>query len=284
MKSLLVVLLLLSHQTCCSLPSDVLLAQTSKLSPRRPQVLPSLRGASAAREAGNTGISSSEQAVEHVPLANAPVKTTEWLRGDVVGGYSAIIDVRSPSEFLEDHIPGAINLPVLDDEQRHEVGRSSMLWCFLLSPNGIHLAGKLHHDDHFAGRRLGASIISQNIATVRDRIIPVASGLGPVLVSNLLLLIPQPFLPTPPILTLNALSFTFVQIIQNYFMDKPKVRAASAQLGSRADCTRTGNPSSTAGEEDSVPTAWPTFLQWFAAFGCFARAEHRTDRIQSQRA
>ena len=33
-----------------------------------------------------------------------------------------IIDVRSPSEFAQDHIPGAINLPVLSDEQRAAVG------------------------------------------------------------------------------------------------------------------------------------------------------------------
>ncbi|HBC49520.1 MAG TPA: tRNA 2-selenouridine(34) synthase MnmH, partial [Gammaproteobacteria bacterium] len=33
-------------------------------------------------------------------------------------GYDSIIDVRSPSEFHEDHIPGAINLPVLNDQER----------------------------------------------------------------------------------------------------------------------------------------------------------------------
>ncbi|MDP0941533.1 rhodanese-like domain-containing protein, partial [Klebsiella quasipneumoniae] len=36
--------------------------------------------------------------------------------------YDAVIDVRSPGEFAEDHLPGAINLPVLDDAQRAEVG------------------------------------------------------------------------------------------------------------------------------------------------------------------
>ncbi|MEJ5302020.1 MAG: tRNA 2-selenouridine(34) synthase MnmH [Bacteroidales bacterium] len=37
--------------------------------------------------------------------------------------YSApLIDVRSPSEFKRAHIPGAINLPLLDDEMRHAVG------------------------------------------------------------------------------------------------------------------------------------------------------------------
>lgn len=36
--------------------------------------------------------------------------------------FDTLIDVRSPSEFAEDHIPGAINLPVLDDNERAEVG------------------------------------------------------------------------------------------------------------------------------------------------------------------
>lgn len=37
-------------------------------------------------------------------------------------GFDAIIDVRSPSEFAADHLPGATNLPVLEDEQRAQVG------------------------------------------------------------------------------------------------------------------------------------------------------------------
>ncbi len=36
--------------------------------------------------------------------------------------FDAIIDVRSPSEFALDHIPGAINCPVLDDAERVKVG------------------------------------------------------------------------------------------------------------------------------------------------------------------
>ncbi len=42
---------------------------------------------------------------------------------DLLGGpFDEIIDVRSPGEFAEDHVPGAINLPVLDDEERARVG------------------------------------------------------------------------------------------------------------------------------------------------------------------
>lgn len=37
-------------------------------------------------------------------------------------GFDDIIDVRSPAEYAEDHLPGAINLPVLDDAERARVG------------------------------------------------------------------------------------------------------------------------------------------------------------------
>jgi tRNA 2-selenouridine synthase len=36
--------------------------------------------------------------------------------------FTHVIDVRSPSEFAQDHIPGAMNLPVLSDDERAEVG------------------------------------------------------------------------------------------------------------------------------------------------------------------
>lgn len=36
--------------------------------------------------------------------------------------YSLVIDARSPREFAEDHLPGAVNLPVVDDVQYAEVG------------------------------------------------------------------------------------------------------------------------------------------------------------------
>ena len=36
--------------------------------------------------------------------------------------FDEVIDVRSPAEFAEDHVPGAINLPALSNDQRAEVG------------------------------------------------------------------------------------------------------------------------------------------------------------------
>lgn len=59
-------------------------------------------------------------------------------------GFDEIIDVRSPSEFAEDHLPQAINLPVLTDAERVTVGT-----IFKSSP--------------FEARRLGAGLVSANI-------------------------------------------------------------------------------------------------------------------------
>lgn len=36
--------------------------------------------------------------------------------------FDQIIDVRSPAEFAEDHLPGAVNWPVLDDDERRHIG------------------------------------------------------------------------------------------------------------------------------------------------------------------
>ncbi len=58
--------------------------------------------------------------------------------------YSEIIDVRSPSEFIEDHIPGAINLPVLNDAERAEVGTIYKQVC------------------PFTARKIGAALVSRN--------------------------------------------------------------------------------------------------------------------------
>ncbi|MDS9467157.1 tRNA 2-selenouridine(34) synthase MnmH [Paracoccus sp. MBLB3053] len=44
------------------------------------------------------------------------------LSNPALSGFDTIIDTRSPSEFAEDHLPGALNLPVLSDEERAQVG------------------------------------------------------------------------------------------------------------------------------------------------------------------
>ena len=70
--------------------------------------------------------------------------------------YSEIIDVRSPGEFAEDHIPGAINLPVLDDIERAEVGTIyKQINPFTARKKGAALVAKnisQHLDAHFASK------------------------------------------------------------------------------------------------------------------------------------
>ncbi|MFM2396853.1 MAG: hypothetical protein RLZZ144_103 [Pseudomonadota bacterium] len=60
--------------------------------------------------------------------------------------FDEIIDVRTPAEFAEDHIPGAINCPVLSDEERITVGTLYKQ----VSP--------------FEARKVGAVLVAKNIA------------------------------------------------------------------------------------------------------------------------
>jgi tRNA 2-selenouridine synthase len=66
--------------------------------------------------------------------------------------FDQIIDVRSESEFAEDHIPGAINCPVLDDAQRA-------------------LVGTIYKQvSSFNAKKTGAALVSENIARhLRER-------------------------------------------------------------------------------------------------------------------
>lgn len=63
-----------------------------------------------------------------------------------ISQFDAVIDVRSPAEFSLDHIPGAINLPVLSNQERIEIGTLYKQ----VSP--------------FAAKKLGAAFVSRNIA------------------------------------------------------------------------------------------------------------------------
>ena len=36
--------------------------------------------------------------------------------------FDEVVDVRSPAEFAIDHVPGAMNCPVLSNEERARVG------------------------------------------------------------------------------------------------------------------------------------------------------------------
>ncbi len=63
-----------------------------------------------------------------------------------LAGFDEIIDARTPAEFAEDRIPGAVNLPVLEDAQRVVVGTI------------------YKQRSAFEARRLGGALVAENIA------------------------------------------------------------------------------------------------------------------------
>lgn len=85
-----------------------------------------------------------------------PVRPEAKIPIETIGDYPDRIDVRSPGEFALDHLPGAINLPVLDDAERARIGT---LYVQVSA---------------FEARKAGAALVARNIARiveahVRDR-------------------------------------------------------------------------------------------------------------------
>jgi tRNA 2-selenouridine synthase len=73
-------------------------------------------------------------------------QTLETADPAALSRFDAIIDVRSPAEFAEDHAPGAINLPVLNNEERAIVG-------------AIYV-----QESKYKARKIGAALVARNIA------------------------------------------------------------------------------------------------------------------------
>ena len=69
-----------------------------------------------------------------------------------LANFSELIDARSPSEYADDHVPGAINCPVLDDDERRLVGTTYV------------------QVSAFEARKIGAAIVARNIAAHLDRL------------------------------------------------------------------------------------------------------------------
>jgi tRNA 2-selenouridine synthase len=88
----------------------------------------------------------SAPAVIHRPGVQLPPLTLE-----VAAQYDCVIDARSPAEFALDHFPGAINLPVLSNEERAHVGTV------------------YKQVSAFEARKLGAAIVARNIAAHIER-------------------------------------------------------------------------------------------------------------------
>ena len=77
-----------------------------------------------------------------------PIQVLENADPTALAALDSVIDVRSPSEFAEDHVPGALNLPVLDDAQRAEIGTIYV------------------QKSRFLANRLGAAYVARVLRTV----------------------------------------------------------------------------------------------------------------------
>jgi tRNA 2-selenouridine synthase len=64
---------------------------------------------------------------------------------DELASFDEIVDVRTPLEFADDHVPGALNAPVLSNEERV-------------------IVGTLYERAPFDATRLGAAMVARNIA------------------------------------------------------------------------------------------------------------------------
>jgi tRNA 2-selenouridine synthase len=60
--------------------------------------------------------------------------------------FDEVVDVRSPAEFALDHVPGAVNCPALDNEERARVGT-------------VYKQGS-----PFEARKIGAALVAKNVA------------------------------------------------------------------------------------------------------------------------
>ena len=77
------------------------------------------------------------------------IKVEDWLSS--ASSFDALIDARSPAEFLVDHLPNSQNWPVLDDEERKQVGTLYVR------------VGALE------ARKLGATLVARRIAQSLER-------------------------------------------------------------------------------------------------------------------
>jgi tRNA 2-selenouridine synthase len=91
------------------------------------------------------------------------MRATAPVRVDDRGRFDTLIDARSPGEYAIDHIPGAINCPVLDNEERRVVGT-------IYKQQGA-----------FEARRVGGAMVAANLARhLRERFADKPAGWKPL--------------------------------------------------------------------------------------------------------
>ncbi|HQO39608.1 MAG TPA: tRNA 2-selenouridine(34) synthase MnmH [Spirochaetota bacterium] len=77
------------------------------------------------------------------------------------------IDVRTPAEYCEDHIPGAVNYPIFDNEERKEIGT---LYKMVSRDDAVRRGTEI------GGKRIGAIIESIMSYRERDIVLYCARG------------------------------------------------------------------------------------------------------------
>jgi tRNA 2-selenouridine synthase len=83
------------------------------------------------------------------PLPPGPPPRPGWkVPVDGLAGFADCIDVRTPAEFAEDHVPGAMNWPVLSNDERARVGTMYV------------------QVSAFDARKVGAALVARNIARI----------------------------------------------------------------------------------------------------------------------
>jgi len=85
----------------------------------------------------------------NAPLPPGPPPRPEFkVPVAALSAFTDRIDVRTPSEFAEDHVPGAVNWPVLDDNERVRVGT---MYAQVSA---------------FEARKMGAALVARRIAGI----------------------------------------------------------------------------------------------------------------------
>ncbi len=83
-------------------------------------------------------------------MTTVPTRGDRKVPVEALADYPDRVDVRSPAEFAEDHIPGAENHPVLDDVERARIGT-------------------MHAEESaFAARKAGAALVARRIAAMLE--------------------------------------------------------------------------------------------------------------------
>ena len=94
----------------------------------------------------------------------ADIRVLDGAHLAALGRFETIIDVRSPAEYAEDHLPGAVNLPVLTDAERAEVGTIYV------------------QDSRLKANRIGAAYVARNIARhLESALADKAQGFAPLI-------------------------------------------------------------------------------------------------------